>query len=391
MPGRTMTAIQMTEHLVGFDTTSANSNRALIDFVVDYLSGHGVAAHVIESEDGTKANLFASIGPEGPGGVALSGHTDVVPVLGQPWDTDPFTVAHAQDRIHGRGTCDMKGFLGICLALVPEMLAARLERPIHLALSYDEEVGCLGAPRMIAEIGETLPRPDMIIIGEPTEMVVANAHKGAFGFRSAVVGHEAHSSATHRGVNAIIHAARMIEFLNRLAGELRMRAPEAGIGFDPPHTTISVGTIEGGTAVNIIPRDCRFSWDVRLLPGTDLDEITDRLAAFVEAELLPEMHRVDPKAGIATELLFAVPGLQPEPDSPAEALALRLAGSNRTGVVAFGTEGGQFQEAGIPTVICGPGSIAQAHQPNEFIALSQLEAGEAFVRGLIDWAREGGE
>ncbi len=391
MPGHTMTAIQMTERLVGFDTTSANSNRELIDFVVDYLSGHGVGAHVIESEDGTKANLFASIGPEGPGGVALSGHTDVVPVAGQPWDTDPFEVAHADERLYGRGTCDMKGFLGICLALVPDMAAARLARPIHLALSYDEEIGCLGAPRMIAEIGEALPRPEMVIIGEPTEMVVANAHKGAFGFRSAVVGHEAHSSATQLGVNAIIHAARMIEFLNRLAGELRDRAPEAGVGFNPPHTTISVGRIEGGTAVNIIPRDCQFHWDVRLLPGTDLDEITDRLAAFVEAELLPEMHQVDPASGVSTELLFAVPGLEPEPDSPAEALALRLAGSNRAGVVAFGTEGGQFQEAGIPTVICGPGSITQAHQPNEFIDLSQMEAGEAFVRGLIDWASEDGE
>ena len=391
MPGHTMTAIQMTERLVGFDTTSTNSNRELIDFVVDYLSGHGVGAHVIESEDGTKANLFASIGPEGPGGVALSGHTDVVPVAGQPWDTDPFEVAHADDRLYGRGTCDMKGFLGICLALVPDMAAARLARPIHLALSYDEEIGCLGAPRMIAEIGESLPRPDMVIIGEPTEMVVANAHKGTFGFHSAVVGHEAHSSATHRGVNAIIHAARMIEFLNRLAGELRDRAPEAGAGFEPPHTTISVGTIEGGTAVNIIPRDCSFRWEARLLPGEDLDEITGRLAAFVEADLLPEMHLVDPESGIEMEPLFAVPGLRPEPDSPAEALALRLAGSNRAGVVAFGTEGGLFQEAGIPTVICGPGSITQAHQPNEFIDLSQMAAGEVFVRGVIDWASEGGE
>jgi acetylornithine deacetylase len=383
-----MTTIQMTERLVAFDTTSANSNRELVDFVVDYLSGHGVDAHVIESDDGTKANLFASIGPEGPGGVALSGHMDVVPVTGQPWDTDPFEVARADGRLYGRGTCDMKGFLAICLSLVPEMVAARLARPIHLAFSYDEEVGCLGAPRMIAEIGAALPRPDMVIIGEPTEMMVANAHKGAFGFRSAVVGHAAHSSATHRGVNAIIHAARMIEFLSRLADELRRRAPESGAGFEPPHTTISVGTIEGGTAVNIIPRDCRFDWDVRLLPGTDLGEITDRLAAFVEAELLPEMHRVDPASGVETVPIFAVPALLSEPGSPAEALALRLAGSNRAGVVAFGTEGGQFQEAGIPTVICGPGSIAQAHQPNEFIEVSQIEAGEAFVRGMIDWARE---
>lgn len=384
MSGNAYTAVEMIERLVSFDTTSRESNLPLIDFVRDYLASHGVECALIHDETGAKANLYATIGPDDVPGIALSGHTDVVPVDGQPWHTDPFRVVRKNGRLYGRGTADMKSFSAIALALVPEFLACRLETPIHLALSYDEEVGCLGAPRMIEQLGGELgPKPKMVIVGEPTNMEVVNAHKGIICFRTRVRGLEAHSSASHRGVNAVQHAARLVAFLTDMAEEMEAGAnPESG--FDPPHTTIHVGTIGGGTAQNIVPLDCSFTWEYRLMPGADPDEIRQRFDRFANETVLPRMHAVDPNTGIETEHLCTVPGLEPDVDSPAESAAMALARRNRTEVVAYATEGGQFQQAGIPTVVCGPGSIAQAHQPNEYIELSQVRACEAFLRRLLD-------
>ena len=382
MAGRRYDAREMVERLVAFDTVSANSNLALIDFVVDYLADHGVAARLSHDEDGRKANLFATLGPENTdGGVVLSGHTDVVPVADQDWSSDPFTVVERDGRLFGRGTADMKSFLAVALALVPEMCAAPLTTPIHLALSFDEEVGCLGVPRLLRQIAEAGLAPGLVIIGEPTEMRVINAHKGISGFRTEVTGLEAHSSATHRGVSAIMAAARLVSFLEALGEELAGRPGDPG--FTPPHTTISVGTIEGGTALNIIPRHCRFLWEFRPLPGFDGSEIVARFAAFARERVLPGMRARYADAAIKTTTLAAVPPLAERDDSPAVALALALTGDNRAGVVSFATEAGLFQQAGIPAVICGPGSIAQAHEPDEFIARNQIAACEAFLRRLI--------
>ena len=379
---------EMIEKLISFDTTSSKSNLNLIDWAADYLSGLGVACELIHNAERTKANLFATIGPaDAPGGICLSGHTDVVPVDGQPWSTDPFKVDEREGKLFGRGTSDMKSFLAIALALVPEMQQAKLKRPIHLAMSFDEEVGCAGAPLMIAEIGKRLARPAMVVIGEPTEMKVVNAHKGSFGYRTTVTGLEAHSSATNKGINAVQQAAEIIHFINRLHDE-QARHPKPGSDFDPPHSTLSVGVIEGGTAINILARHCCFHWDIRLHPGDSREAIEAKIEDFVKRNVLPRMHAVDPSTGVATESLFRVPALVPEPGSPAEELCRHLTGANRTSVVAFGTEGGQFQEAGIPTVICGPGRILEAHKPNEYIALDQVEQGVEFQRKLILWACE---
>ncbi|MGE0093252.1 MAG: acetylornithine deacetylase [Alphaproteobacteria bacterium] len=383
-----LTPRAMIDRLVGFDTVSSKSNLALIEFAANYLDGLGIKASLVHDAGRTKANLFATIGPDAPGGACLSGHTDVVPVAGQPWDTDPFKVVEKGGNLYGRGSSDMKSFLAIALALVPEMKAAKMKRPIHLALSFDEEVGCLGAPLMIKELGKTLPKPALVVIGEPTSMKVVNAHKGSFAYCTTVTGLEAHSSATHKGVSAIQYAAEIIHFINAMADEFKARA-KPGVEFEPPYTTLSVGIIEGGTAINIISRQCRFHWDVRLMPGGSLDEIEGRLREFIAKDILPKMRAVEPNASVSTEKLFGVPGLAPEPNSPAEQLCFRLTGANSTAVIAFGTEGGQFQEAGIPTVVCGPGSIHVAHKPNEYISLEQVEAGIGFQRRLIQWAAEG--
>jgi acetylornithine deacetylase len=378
-----MTPVEMIRRLVSFDTTSSKSNRQLIDFVREYLAAHGIASTLTFDDGGEKANLFATIGPADRGGVVLSGHTDVVPVVGQPWSTDPWTVAEKAGRLYGRGTADMKSFLAIALALVPEWRARPLQTPIHLALSYDEEVGCLGVTRLIERLPEGVARPRLVVVGEPTLMRVVTAHKGCYLYRTTVTGLEAHSSAPQRGVSAIMAASRLIGFIGELA-EGR-RAAGADSRFDPPHTTFNVGVVEGGTAFNIIARQCRFLWEFRAVPDEDAAAIEADIDRFVARELLPGMQRVHPGASIVTERVVAMPAFAPERDSPAEALARRLTGANETSTVAFGTEAGHFQSAGIPTVVCGPGSIDQAHQPDEFISLDQVAAGERFLRHLADW------
>jgi len=384
------TPAEFLERLVAFDTTSRNSNMALIDWVRAYLEMHGVASRLVENDDGTKANLFATVagqgGGEGEGGVALSGHTDVVPVDGQDWSSDPFKAERRDGRIYGRGTCDMKGFIATALALVPEMTKARLKEPIHLAFSYDEEIGCQGAPRMIAELGRALPKPRLVLVGEPTSMRIADAHKGVYGFRTRLRGLEAHSSATHRGVSAVMAAGELIGFMAALARELAAEGP-LDQAFDPPYTSINVGRIEGGTALNIIARDCTLDWEFRPVPGADPAAIEARVQAFVDDELLPRMRAIHPEARIETERLAGVPPLVPDAESPALALARMLTGANRTETVAFAAEAGQYQEAGVPAVLIGPGDIAQAHQPDEFVAVEQLDACERLLRKLIDTLR----
>ena len=386
MAGAQLTATDLLDRLVGFDSTSARSNLPLIEFVADYLDGLGVPVRLIHDDGRVKADLYATIGPEEPGGFVLSGHTDVVPVTGQPWESDPFTLTAKDDKLYGRGATDMKGFIACVLAMAPAFRAAAPARPIHVALSYDEEVGCVGVRPMIDLIRNELPRPRLAIVGEPTEMRVVNAHKGISAQTTTVTGRDGHSSQPQTGVNAVVYAAEIIAFLDRLAADYAAR-PDDDPRFDPPGTTFNVGLVTGGTAVNIIARECRFHWEFRPAPGADTDEIHARFDAFVDEEILPRMRAVDPAAKVVTTIDVTAPSLQPAPDSPAEALALRLTGANRAAAASYVCEAGLFAGAGIPAIVCGPGSVAQAHQPDEFIARAQLDSCSGFLGRLLEAAR----
>ena len=381
LAGRTTTE-ELLAYLVAFDTTSRNSNLELIGFVRDYLAAFGIESTTVPSEAGDKASLFATIGPAGIGGVCLSGHSDVVPVDGQPWTSDPFTLTPKDDRLYGRGSCDMKGFLATCLAMVPEMTAARLATPIHLLVSYDEEIGCMGVVPAVRRLGVDLPLPRACIVGEPTSMRVVDAHKSGMAYVTTVRGREAHSSMPQLGANAIFAAAELVGELDRARAELVAAGDPSG-RFDPPSSTVQVTVIHGGTAGNIVPRECAIRWNVRGLPGFDEDALLERFDRFAQTVVLPKLKETAPEAEIFTDFIYKVPPLAPQTGSEAELLALRLAGQNRTFAVSYATEGGHFQAQGIPTVICGPGSIDQAHKPDEFIEVSQLRACERFLRGLI--------
>lgn len=370
----------MLARLVAFDTTSRDGNMPLIEYVEAYLEGWGVTSLRVDYEAGKKTNLYATIGPDIAGGIVLSGHTDVVPVDGQNWSSNPFTMVERDGKLFGRGTADMKGFLATALALVPDFKAAKLKVPIHLALSCDEEVGCLGVRPLVAYMKEHLPRPRAVIVGEPTSMKVVNAHKGAHTFSTEVLGHEAHSCNTHLGVNSILVAGELLTEIGRLAEEMRERGDPSGL-FNPPYTSVHVGLIEGGTAKNIVPLRCSFKWETRLLPGSDPDEVPEKFNRFART-LEPRMRKVAEDTGIRTERTNAVPGLRPEEDSPAEHLALHLAEANGASAVSYCTEAGLFQESGIPSIICGPGSIDDAHKPDEFIAISEMQKCETFMRRL---------
>lgn len=381
-PGMTLSAHEMLARLVGFDTVSSRSNLELIGFVRDYLAGHGVECELVFDDTGEKANLYATIGPTVKGGVVLSGHTDVVPVEGQDWTSDPFTLVEREGRYFGRGTADMKAFSAINLALVPEMLAAGLGRPIHLALSYDEEVGCIGAPRMIARMAERLPAPGAVIVGEPTALDVVTLQKSTFSMTTAVRGKPVHSSQIDRGVSAVAVGARLVTWLDdRLRENMARAAPDCP--FDPPFTTIHTGTIAGGTAHNIVAKDCRFVTDIRALPQDSPHEIMAAYEAYIAREIEPGMKRIDPATGVTVTVRADVPGLAQEEDGAAEALCRRLTGDNGVHAISYGTEAGQFQAPGWSVVVCGPGSIDQAHQADEFITVDQFERGIGFVRRLI--------
>jgi acetylornithine deacetylase len=376
-------SIDMIRRLVGYDTTSRDSNMPLIDWVRDYLAGHGVDSTLIRDDTGTKANLFATLGPQDPPGICLSGHTDVVPVDGQDWDSDPFDLTEKDGRLYGRGTCDMKGFLAIALALVPEFQRRGLQTPLHLAMSHDEEVGCRGVPHMLARFGDGLPRPAMCIVGEPTSMKVVRGHKGKKAFRCDVHGVEAHSSLAPTAVNAIEYAAEIVAFLRRMARRKREEGP-LDDGYDIAHTTIQTGVIRGGTAINIVPRHCSFEFEFRVVPADDPYTLFEEVRRFATEELEPEMRAVHPESRIDFTLISGYPGLDTVEDDPVVALAKRLTGANSTYKVAFGTEAGLFQQAEVPTVVCGPGSIDQAHKPNEFVSLDQLAQCEHMMKRLME-------
>ncbi len=381
MAGSRLSSVEMIEKLVAFDTTSRDSNLALIEFVRDYLDRWRVKSELVYDSERRKANLFATIGPIDLGGVMLSGHSDVVPVAGQEWSSDPFALAERDGRLYGRGSADMKSFIAIALARVPDFLAAPLAVPIHLALTYDEEIGCLGVRTLIAALAPRPIKPKLCIIGEPTLMQPVIAHKGKRSLRCHVHGHETHSALADRGVNAIETAAELVAYLKGMARQKRQKGP-FDPAFDPPYTTIHTGLIEGGTALNIVPRECRFDFEMRFLPEDDPDAAIDELKRYA-ATLLPEMHAVSTEASIALAEINAVPALSAKADDEVVQLAVALSGANAVGKVSFATEGGLFQQGGIPTVICGPGSIEQAHKPDEFIALDQVRKCEAFLDGLI--------
>ena len=384
----TLTPTELLARLVAFDTTSHKSNLGLVDFVEDYLRTCGVAAMRVTNADGDKANLFATIGPVGLRGVALSGHTDVVPVDGQAWDSDPFTLRADGGRLYARGAADMKGFLACVLAAVPDFKRRDLAVPIHLAFSYDEEIGCVGVRPMIAEFGRVLVTPRLVIVGEPTSMQVVDAHKGPVRWQVDVSGRAAHSSMSHLGVNAVAYAARLIGELERIEAELKLDARNER--FTPPYASLQVTRIDGGTASNIIPASCRFGFEIRATPGLDPEVIERRLKRFAEQECLPEMRRVAEEAAISITRGNSVPTFAADANSEVVTLAMRLAGQNATHAVSYATEAGLFQDAGAPAVVCGPGDIAQAHTANEWIAESQIDACMAFLGRLADWAEGSG-
>jgi acetylornithine deacetylase len=377
-----ISSVEMVCRLVGFDTTSRGSNLALIEFVRDYLERLGVASELVFDETGNKANLYATVGPAETGGIMLSGHTDVVPVDGQDWHSDPFNVVARDERLFGRGTADMKSFIAVVLALLPNIAARPLRTPIHLAFSYDEEVGCRGARRLVAAIGRRPDRPRLCIVGEPTMMQPVTGHKGKRSYRCQVHGFECHSALTHLGVNAIEAAAEMVALLSAMARKKREFGP-FDPDFTPSYTTIQTGVIHGGTALNIVPKECSFDFEFRLLPGDNPEAGIAELRSFAEQRLLPDMRAVRPEAAIAFEELSAFPGLATPDDAEITRLVASLTGANGTGKVAFGTEGGLFQQAGIQTIVCGPGSIEQAHKPDEFIDLDQIAQCEKFIGRLF--------
>jgi acetylornithine deacetylase len=374
---------EMVTRLVGFDTTSRNSNLALIEFVRDYLDRNKVASELVFAEDGKKANLYATIGPQDARGILLSGHTDVVPIDDQDWHTDPFKLVEKDSRLYGRGSADMKSFIAVVLTLVPELVRRKLRTPIHLSFSYDEEVGCIGVRRLIDVLANRPNRPRLAIVGEPTMMQVGIGHKGKHTLRCHVHGYEAHSSQIHLGVNAIEAAAEIIAKLKEIARRKRDQGP-FDPDFDPPYSSIHTGLVHGGTALNIVPRDCEFDFEIRPLPGDDVAGFVAELREFAESQVLAEMRAVRPETDIVIEELSSAPGLNTPADAEITQLAAALSGENNTMKVSFGTEGGLFQAAGIPAVICGPGSIDQAHKPDEFIELDQIDRCERFLQRLID-------
>ena len=368
--------------LIAFQTVSRDSNLELIDFVHELLRGLDAEVRLTFDDERGKANLFATLGPRSDGGLVLSGHTDVVPVDAQAWDTDPFELVEREGRLYGRGTSDMKSFIAIALALAPDYVA-RLEKPLHLALSYDEEVGCIGVGRLIEDLARARVRPSACVVGEPTLMAPVIAHKGKKSFRCAVRGLAAHSAYAPSAVNAVEAAAEAVSYLKRMARRHRDAGPHDH-AFDVTHTTVHTGVIRGGTALNIVPHECSFDFEVRHLPGDDPDALIREFRTYLARELEPEMHRIDAATGFDVVQLSEIPALDTSAETHIVGLVQELTGESDIGKVSYGTEASQFQRAGIPTVVCGPGSIAQAHKPNEFIALEQVEACERFLRKLME-------
>jgi len=373
--------------LVGFATVSRDSNLELIGFIRDYLAEQGVESELFHNPERTKANLFATIGPQGVGGVVLSGHTDVVPVDGQAWTVEPFALSERNGRLYGRGTADMKGFIASVLAAVPAFLAQPLHLPVHLAFSYDEELGCLGVRSMLAALEQRPHTPRLCLIGEPTGLKPVLGHKGKLAMRCQVQGAACHSAYAPYGVNAIEYAAKLIGKLGDIGDALALPAHHDA-RFDPPFSTVQTGVIKGGRALNIVPAECEFDFEVRALPGFEAQAVADQLQTYAEAELLPRMRKVDAASDIRLQPLSAYPGLATSADSEAARLVALLSGTDEFGTVAFGTEGGLFDQAGIPTVVCGPGSMDQGHKPDEFVSVEQLRGCDAMLLRLVDYLRQ---
>jgi len=388
--GADIKSLELIRRLVGFDTTSREPNRALIEYVRDYLGQFGVSSELIWNPERSKANLWATIGPADRAGVILSGHTDVVPVDGQDWSSDPFTLREDAGRLYGRGTADMKSFIAVALALVPEMTSRRLAHPIHLAFSYDEEIGCSGVQSLIAWLGRLPVRPELCLVGEPTGLRPVIGHKGGRSCKVHVRGTEAHSSLAPLAVNAVEYAAELIVFLKGIASEMASAGPRDD-SYDITHSTLQTGMIQGGTAINIVPQSCDFVFEFRYLPGIDPDAVVAKVERFAREQLEPRMHAVSPQAGIELSPGYAYPALDTAADHPAVRLVKSLAGRNDDAKVAFGTEGGLFQSRlGIPTVVCGPGSITEAHKPDEYVSVDQVLRCESFIGRLIDRAAQPG-
>lgn len=382
-PPKTDLTTDLLSQLIGFDTTSRNSNLDFIDFVAALLEPYGIKTELTFDDNKKKANLFATLGGGNQPGIVLSGHTDVVPVDGQNWSTDPFQTEITGDRMFGRGTCDMKGFIAICLTKIEEILAADLATPIHFAFSYDEEVGCLGVTGLLDELKKKPIQPKACIIGEPTSMGVIRAHKGVLFKRCCVRGKSAHSSLVDQGVNAVTVAAKIIAYVDSIQQRIQNEGPFDN-EFAPPYTTLHCGVMHGGTVNNIIPNQCEFEFEIRNLPNQPTLPLWAEIDAYIKTELLPPMHAVAPDSGIEWQTLSDAPPMDTPATERLIPMVSKLVNSTaKPGKVSYGTEGGYFQTAGIPTIICGPGSIEQAHKPNEFIDLAQLEKGERFITALI--------
>jgi acetylornithine deacetylase len=376
-------AIALLERLVAFDSESEKSNVPLIDFVENWLKQRGVEVLRAVNRAGDKAALLATVGPKTDGGIVLSGHTDTVPVIGQKWTGDPFVLRAEGDRLYARGACDMKGFDAIALAMIPHFQKAALKRPIHILLSYDEETTCLGSLDFIERFGKDLPRPGAVIVGEPTMMEVVDAHKSIATFMTIVTGFEAHSSKPALGANAVAAACQIVSEIYRIAATYEA-AEKQNLRFDPPYSTLHVGTIHGGAARNILARECAFHWEFRGLPGHGAMAALRCVEDYVEKTALPHLTRYVKGPGVETIVEVDIPGLAAAPGSAAETLALRLTRSNKTKAVSFATEAGQFQTAGLPTIVCGPGSIEQAHKPDEFLSIAEIDACVRFLQRLAD-------
>jgi acetylornithine deacetylase len=376
--------LKLIERLIGFNTVSRESNLELIFWIENYLKGLGISSRLSFNAERSKANLFATIGPVDEPGILLSGHTDVVPVTGQDWNTDPFVATVRDARVYGRGAADMKGFIAICLAAVPEMLAGKIAQPIHLGFTYDEEIGCLGVGGLIADMQACGIKPIGCIVGEPTDMRVVVGHKGRYDYRCRIRGCEAHSSLVTRGVNAIEFAARLIVYIRSLGDRLK-QTEQRHYGFDVPYSTLQVGLIAGGIAANVVPKDCELVYELRNLPWANAENLRREIEAFAQNELVPEMRQIDERCQISFESLTTSPSFEIAPEEALPQYVQRLAAStySKPMFVGFGTEAAFFQQAGIASVICGPGSIDQAHKPNEFVTFDQLCQGERFIRSLI--------
>jgi acetylornithine deacetylase len=378
-----MTTTDLLERLVSFDTTSRNSNLALIGFIRTYLDSFDVPYRVSTDPSGQKANLHATIGPVQPGGLALSGHVDTVPVDGQAWTGDPFGLRRRDGKLFARGSCDMKGFVAACLAAVPDFQARTLVRPLHLFISYDEEVGCHGVQRLLEDIADSGLRPDLCVVGEPSGMKPILAHKGKLNLNVTVRGLPGHSSQPSKGVNAVQAAGEAIAWIAREARRLQAEGPFED-GFEPPHTTVHVGTVQGGTILNIVPEHAAFTMEWRFIPGDSPHRHAERMQAWIAETIEPAMKAVHPACGFSYDIALEMPGMALPADHALTAVVKQVTGANSAGKVAYGTEGGYFQNAGIPTIICGPGHIAQAHQPDEWIAESELDSCDRFIRRLTD-------